>query len=58
MERLVLGSRWLLVPLAHDALDVTRMLTLTAVHLAFVVSALILAFVDKIAFSAHRNDAH
>jgi len=44
--------------LAHDALDVTRMLTLTAVHLAFVVSALILAFVDRIAFSAHRNDAH
>jgi uncharacterized protein (TIGR00645 family) len=41
--------------LAHDALDVTRMLTLTAVHLAFVVSALILAFVDRIAFSAHRN---
>ena len=44
--------------LAHDALDVTRMLTLTAVHLAFVVSALILAFVDRIAFSAHRNDSH
>ena len=44
--------------LGHDALDVTRMLTLTAVHLAFVVSALILAFVDKIAFSAHRNESH
>ncbi len=44
--------------LAHDALDVTRMLTLTAVHLAFVVSALILAFVDRIAFSAHRNESH
>jgi uncharacterized protein (TIGR00645 family) len=44
--------------LAHDALDVTRMLTLTAVHLAFVVSALILAFVDKIAFSEHRNASH
>ncbi len=44
--------------LGHDALDVTRMLTLTAVHLAFVVSALILAFVDKIAFSAHRGETH
>ena len=44
--------------LGHDALDVTRMLTLTAVHLAFVVSALILAFVDKIAFSEHRNGSH
>ncbi len=41
--------------LGHDALDVTRMLTLTSVHLAFVVSALILAFVDKIAFSEHRG---
>lgn len=44
--------------LGHDALDVTRMLTLTAVHLAFVVSALILAFVDKIAFSEHRGSSH
>ena len=44
--------------LGHEALDVTRMLTLTAVHLAFVVSALILAFVDRIAFSAHRNEPH
>lgn len=44
--------------LGHDALDVTRMLTLTAVHLAFVVSALILAFVDRIAFSAHRGEPH
>jgi uncharacterized protein (TIGR00645 family) len=44
--------------LGHDALDVTRMLTLTAVHLAFVVSALILAFVDRIAFSAHRGESH
>ena len=44
--------------LGHEALDVTRMLTLTAVHLAFVVSALILAFVDKIAFSEHRGGSH
>lgn len=32
-----------------------RMLTLTLVHLAFVVSALILAYVDKLAFAAHRE---
>lgn len=32
-----------------------RLLTMTAVHLAFVVSALILAFVDKLAFAAHRE---
>jgi len=32
-----------------------RLLVLTAVHLAFVISALILAFVDKIAFAAHRE---
>jgi uncharacterized protein (TIGR00645 family) len=44
--------------LSHESLDTTRMLTLTAVHLAFVVSALILAFVDKIAFSEHRNGSH
>jgi len=44
--------------IGHDALDVTRMLTLTAVHPAFVVSALILAFVDKIAFSEHRGNSH
>lgn len=31
-----------------------QLLVLTAVHLAFVISALILAFVDRIAFSAHR----
>jgi uncharacterized protein (TIGR00645 family) len=41
--------------LAHGALDVQRILTLTAVHLAFVLSALILAFVDKIAFAEHRG---
>ncbi|GAC1632876.1 MAG: TIGR00645 family protein [Nevskia sp.] len=34
-----------------------RLLVLTAVHLAFVVSALILAYVDRIAFAAHR-EAH
>jgi uncharacterized membrane protein YqhA len=28
---------------------------LTGVHLAFVVSALILAYVDKIAFASHRE---
>lgn len=44
--------------LGHEALDTTRLLTLTAVHLAFVVSALILAFVDRIAFSAHRGESH
>ncbi len=38
--------------------DMRRLLTLTTVHLAFVVSALILAFVDKIAFSEHRGEAH
>jgi uncharacterized protein (TIGR00645 family) len=32
-----------------------RLLVLTGVHLAFVVSALILAYVDKIAFSSHRE---
>jgi uncharacterized protein (TIGR00645 family) len=32
-----------------------RLLVLTGVHLAFVISALILAFVDKIAFAAHRE---
>jgi len=44
--------------LGHESLDVTRMMMLTGVHLAFVVSALILAFVDRIAFSAHRNGQH
>ena len=42
--------------LGHESLDVTRMMMLTGVHLAFVVSALILAFVDRIAFSAHRGE--
>lgn len=32
-----------------------RLLVLTGVHLAFVVSALILAYVDKIAFASHRD---
>lgn len=32
-----------------------RLLVLTAVHLAFVISALILANVDRIAFAAHRE---
>lgn len=32
-----------------------RLLVLTGVHLAFVVSALILAYVDKIAFAVHRE---
>jgi len=44
--------------LGHESLDVTRMMMLTGVHLAFVVSALILAFVDRIAFSAHRGEQH
>ncbi|MBL6750270.1 MAG: TIGR00645 family protein [Nevskia sp.] len=44
--------------LSAEELDTTRLLTLTAVHLAFVVSALILALVDKIAFAAHRQDPH
>ena len=35
-----------------------RLLTLTAVHLAFVVSALILAYVDRIAFAARRETGH
>lgn len=35
-----------------------RLLVLTGVHLAFVVSALILAYVDKIAFAAHREPGH
>lgn len=43
--------------LNRDAFDTQRLLTLMAVHLAFVVSALILAFVDRIAFAGHR-DAH
>lgn len=30
-----------------------RLLTLTAVHLAFVVSALLLAYIDKMSFKAH-----
>lgn len=37
------------------AFDVVKLSTLTGVHLAFVVSALILAWVDKIAFSEHRE---
>jgi uncharacterized protein (TIGR00645 family) len=39
-----------------DEADSARLITLTGVHLAFVVSALILAFVDKIAFSGHRGE--
>ncbi len=39
-------------------LPLNRLLTLTAVHLAFVVSALILAYVDRIAFAAHREPPH
>lgn len=41
--------------LSEESQDVQRMVMLTGVHLAFVVSALILAFVDRIAFSAHRE---
>lgn len=43
-----------------NAGDVTipRLLAMTAVHLAFVVSALILAFVDQIAFAGHRDPVH
>jgi conserved hypothetical transmembrane protein len=39
----------------HADVSERQLLVLTAVHLAFVVSALILAFVDKIAFSEHRE---
>lgn len=35
--------------------DAEKLLVLTAVHLAFVVSALLLAFIDKTAFAAHRG---
>jgi uncharacterized protein (TIGR00645 family) len=41
--------------LSEESQDIKRMVMLTGVHLAFVVSALILAFVDRIAFSAHRE---
>jgi uncharacterized protein (TIGR00645 family) len=41
--------------LNRDEFDSQRLFTLTAVHLAFVVSALILAWVDKIAFAEHRE---
>jgi uncharacterized protein (TIGR00645 family) len=44
--------------LNHESLPLDRLLALMAVHLAFVVSALILAFVDKIAFAGHRDTAH
>ena len=36
-----------------ETYDQNRLLTLTAVHLAFVVSALLLAYVDKMSFKAH-----
>jgi uncharacterized protein (TIGR00645 family) len=39
-------------------MPLARLLTMTTVHLAFVVSALILAYVDKIAFASHREHAH
>ncbi len=35
-----------------------RLMVMTGVHLAFVVSALILAYVDKIAFASHREPGH
>jgi uncharacterized protein (TIGR00645 family) len=41
--------------LGDESNDTAHMVTLAAVHMVFVVSALILAFVDKIAFSEHRN---
>jgi uncharacterized protein (TIGR00645 family) len=41
--------------LGQESHDLQRMVMLTGVHLAFVVSALILAFVDRIAFAAHRE---
>jgi uncharacterized protein (TIGR00645 family) len=41
--------------LGQESQDLRRMVMLTGVHLAFVVSALILAFVDRIAFAAHRE---
>jgi uncharacterized protein (TIGR00645 family) len=36
-----------------ETYDQNRLLTLTAVHLAFVVSALLLAYIDKMSFKAH-----
>ena len=36
-----------------ETYDQNRLLTLTAVHLAFVVSALLLAWIDKMSFKAH-----
>ncbi|MDB5988267.1 MAG: putative inner rane protein [Nevskia sp.] len=35
-----------------------RLMVMTGVHLAFVVSALILAYVDRIAFASHREPGH
>lgn len=40
--------------LSSAGLTTEQILTATAVHLAFVASALMLAFVDRIAFAAHR----
>jgi uncharacterized protein (TIGR00645 family) len=36
-----------------ETYDQNRLLTLTAVHLAFVVSALLLAWIDKMSFKSH-----
>ena len=40
---------------AH-AIDNTKLIILVVMHLTFVVSALLLAWVDKIAFASHRDD--
>ena len=42
--------------LGDESDNTAHMITLAGVHLVFVVSALILAFVDKIAFAEHRGD--
>lgn len=42
--------------MSTESFDTERILVLTGVHLAFVVSALLLAVVDKIAFAHHRSE--
>jgi len=52
------GIRLLKTYLNSAGVPLDRMLVMTAVHLAFVISALILAYVDKIAFASHREQGH
>jgi uncharacterized protein (TIGR00645 family) len=42
--------------LNSGSMPLERLLTMTAVHLAFVISAFILAHVDRIAFAGHREN--